>query len=151
MWFEPITLFLHLFFDGNVFWADSSLSEGSQVLEGLVFSSDTALLGSVLASGLLCTAPASFKNWTLFQSSQFIQAKSPARTLRKNQVAVHKAPEVTSGEDPGLNSATLHQPSLSFRQPDPGHTSTPANLNFPFYMEWISKYLLSHRKQTVNY
>lgn len=48
MCFEPITLFLHLFFDGNVFWADSSLSEGSQVLGGLVFSSDTALLGSVL-------------------------------------------------------------------------------------------------------
>ena len=46
--FEPITLFLGLFFNGNVFWADSSLFEGSQVSEGLVFSSDTALLGSVL-------------------------------------------------------------------------------------------------------
>lgn len=146
--FEPITLFLGLFFGGNIFWADSSLSKGSQASEGLV-SSDTALLGSVLGIRPSLYCPRIISELDSIPVFSVYTSKVTCKNPEKEPHGSTQSPRSDVWRGPGFEfCATLQQPSLSFRQPDPGHTSTPANLNFPFYMEWVSKYLLSHRKQT---
>lgn len=152
--FEPITLFLGLFFNRNVFWADSSLFEGSSGVRGpglLIWHSSSGLCPGHQAFFVL-----SLHHFRAGLYSGLLSLHKQSHLQEhweRIHVSVHKALEVMSGEDPGLNSdcATLQQPSFSCRQSDLGHTSTPANLNFPFYMECESKYLLSHRKQTLNY
>lgn len=150
--FEPITLFLGLFFNGNVFWADSSLFEGSQVSEGLVFSSDTDLLGSVLGIGPSLYCPCIISELDSIPVFSVYTSKVTCKNTEKESTCQYRKPRKWHLERTRVWTQTVPLfNSLHLTQSDLGHTSTPANLNFPFYMEWVSKHLLSHRKQTLNY
>lgn len=88
------------------------------------------------ASGPLCIVPAAFQSWRnwggpLSQSSQFTQAKPPAKALRRNPRGCTQSPRSDVWRGRGFECSLCHI-SLTW-PPDPGHASTSANLNFPFH------------------